>query len=82
MVMSKILFCISLILNILIVMHQARSFIKGIKNHNSYYGCEKCSQKGVTIDGCVRLLEIIVLYAVLKIFCYFLKKSTMQLKLL
>lgn len=25
----------------------ARSFVKQIKGHNSYYGCEKCSQKGV-----------------------------------
>jgi hypothetical protein len=24
----------------------ARSFIKSIKNHNAYYGCERCCQKG------------------------------------
>ena len=36
----------------------ARSFIKCIKNHNSYYGCEKCTQKGVTVNGHVKFLEI------------------------
>ena len=36
----------------------ARAFIKCIKNHNSYYGCEKCLQKRTVIDGHVKFLKI------------------------
>ena len=28
----------------------ARAFIKNVKSHTAYYGCEKCKQKGVHID--------------------------------
>jgi hypothetical protein len=34
----------------------ARSFLKGIKNHNSYYSCERCIQKG-SWDGRVIYTE-------------------------
>lgn len=36
----------------------ARSFLKCIKNHNSYYGCEKCIQKGTVVEGHVKFLSI------------------------
>ena len=36
----------------------ARSFIKCIKNHSSYNGCEKCIQKGIAVNGHVKFLEI------------------------
>ena len=29
----------------------ARSFIKNVKSHNGYHGCEKCSQRGVHINN-------------------------------
>ena len=35
----------------------ARAFIKGIKGHNGYYGCEKCIQKGMRIDKRTVFLE-------------------------
>jgi len=28
----------------------ARAFLKNVKSHNAYYGCEKCTQKGVYTD--------------------------------
>lgn len=29
----------------------ARSYLKSIKSHNGYYGCERCAQKGVHQEG-------------------------------
>lgn len=36
----------------------AQSYVKSIKNNNSYYGCEKCVQKGIFVDGHVKFLDI------------------------
>ncbi|XP_065659002.1 uncharacterized protein LOC136083527 [Hydra vulgaris] len=35
----------------------ARVFMKGIKKHNGYYGCERCIQKGMRIDNRTVFLE-------------------------
>jgi len=35
----------------------ARAFIKCIKSHTGYYGCEKCTQKGKYLDGKVTFPE-------------------------
>ena len=35
----------------------ARSFIKGIKGHNAYFGCEKCTEEGEWVDGRVVFLN-------------------------
>ena len=29
----------------------ARAFLKNVKSHTAYYGCDKCKQKGVYIEG-------------------------------
>lgn len=37
----------------LYVITPARAFVKCIKGHNSYYGCDKCNQKGIWSNGMV-----------------------------
>lgn len=31
-------------------MHLAKAFVKGIKGHSGYYGCDKCTQKSVCVN--------------------------------
>ena len=36
----------------------AREFLKCVKGHGAYYACERCTVKGVYVNGCVRLIDI------------------------
>lgn len=36
----------------------ARAFVKKVKGHNGYYGCDKCSQRGMWIDNRMTFPEI------------------------
>ncbi|KAL2082539.1 hypothetical protein ACEWY4_022357 [Coilia grayii] len=41
----------SIVISAFICDAPARAFLKNIKSHNSYYGCERCDQEGVWSNG-------------------------------